>query len=169
MCKQHFVQYYTDQLYTTKKRRNIREKVHPSIPSSFRNPKQTPHEPVALFKPFRCNAEPQAGAMIASQSTFPFEFAPANGALNSFITPAASSSRKWPPRVRLMRPLNQEAAPRATPMTHPMVRNGCSVKVTRMSKKIFSKLEMVSLGLILGGDAVTLFSVSRMDVRDGMM
>jgi hypothetical protein len=38
-----------------------------------------------------------------------------------------------------------------------------------MSKKIFSKLEMVSLGLILGGEATTLFSVSRMEVRDGVM
>ena len=81
----------------------------------------------------------------------------------------SSGRRKCPPLVRLSRPLNHEAPPSATPSTHPIDRNGCSEKVILMSKKIFSKLEMVSLGLILGGDAVTLFSVSRMDVRDGMM
>lgn len=54
-------------------------------------------------------------------------------------------------------------------MTQPRVRYGCSEKVTRMSKKIFSKLDMVSLGLILGGCAVTLLMVSKIDVRDGMM
>jgi hypothetical protein len=50
-----------------------------------------------------------------------------------------------------------------------IVRIGCSVKVTRISKRIFSKLEMVNLGLILGGEAVTLLMVSRMEVRDGMI
>lgn len=54
-------------------------------------------------------------------------------------------------------------------MMHPVLRYGCSVNVTRISKKIFSKLEIVSLGLILGGCAVTLLIVSRMEVRDGMM
>ncbi len=83
--------------------------------------------------------------------------------------PTSSPRRKCPPRVRLSLHLNHEAAPRATPRTHPIVRKGCSEKVTRMSKKIFSKLEMVSLGLILGGFAVTLFRVSRIDVRLGMM
>jgi len=48
-----------------------------------------------------------------------------------------------------------------------MLRYGCSVNVTRMSKNIFSKLEIVSLGLILGGDAVTLLIVSRIDVLEG--
>lgn len=51
----------------------------------------------------------------------------------------------------------------------PVVRYGCSVKVTRMSKKIFSKLDIVSLGLILGGCAVTLLIVSKIEVREGMM
>ena len=41
--------------------------------------------------------------------------------------------------------------------------------MTRISKNIFSMLEIVSLGLILGGDAVTLLMVSRIDVRDGVM
>ena len=36
-------------------------------------------------------------------------------------------------------------------------------------KKIFSKLEMVSLGLIFGGDVTTLEMVSRIDVREGRM
>lgn len=109
------------------------------------------------------------------QSTFPLALLPSSGALKSFMVgaPPSSPSRKCPPvapRVRLSsRPLNHDAQASATPRMHPMVRNGCSAKVTRMSKKIFSKLEMVSLGLILGGDAVTLLSVSRIDVRDGMM
>lgn len=51
----------------------------------------------------------------------------------------------------------------------PMVKKGCSAKVMRISKKIFSMLEIVSLGLILGGEAVTLLIVSEMDVREGMM
>lgn len=51
----------------------------------------------------------------------------------------------------------------------PVVRYGCSVKVIRMSKKIFSKLEIVSFGLIFGGDAVTLLMVSKIEVREGMM
>lgn len=55
------------------------------------------------------------------------------------------------------------------PATQPMVRYGCSENVTRMSKKIFSKLEMVNFGLIFGGCAVTLLMVSNMDVLDGMM
>jgi hypothetical protein len=38
-----------------------------------------------------------------------------------------------------------------------------------MSKKTFSMLEMVSLGLILGGEAVTLLMVSRIDVLEGTM
>lgn len=50
-----------------------------------------------------------------------------------------------------------------------MVRYGCSEKVTLMSKKIFSKLEIVNLGLILGGWAVTLLMVSKIEVRDGIM
>jgi hypothetical protein len=104
-----------------------------------------------------------------TQSTFPLALLPKSGALKSFITPTSSPRRKCPPRVRLSLPLNHDAQPRAMPRTHPLIRKGCSVKVTRMSKKIFSKLEMVSLGLILGGDAVTLFSVSRIEVRLGMM
>lgn len=50
-----------------------------------------------------------------------------------------------------------------------MVKKGCSEKVTRISKKIFSKLEMVSLGLIFGGDCVTLLMVSRIEVLEGRM
>jgi hypothetical protein len=38
-----------------------------------------------------------------------------------------------------------------------------------MSKKIFSTLEMVSFGLILGGDCVTLLRVSEMDVLEARM
>lgn len=38
-----------------------------------------------------------------------------------------------------------------------------------MSKKIFSKLEIVSLGLISGGEAVTFEMVSRIDTREGTM
>jgi hypothetical protein len=38
-----------------------------------------------------------------------------------------------------------------------------------MSKKIFSKLEMVSFGLILGGEVTTLEIVSRIEVREGRM
>lgn len=38
-----------------------------------------------------------------------------------------------------------------------------------MSKKIFSKLEMVSFGLSFGGCAVTLLTVSKIEVRDGTM
>lgn len=41
--------------------------------------------------------------------------------------------------------------------------------MTRMSKKIFSKLEMVSFGLSFGGCAVTLLRVSKIEVRDGTM
>lgn len=39
----------------------------------------------------------------------------------------------------------------------------------RVSKNIFSRLEMVSFGLIFDGEAVTLLSVSRIDVREGMI
>ena len=38
-----------------------------------------------------------------------------------------------------------------------------------MSKKIFSKLEMVSFGRIKTVGAVTLLMVSKMDVREGKM
>lgn len=38
-----------------------------------------------------------------------------------------------------------------------------------MSKKNFSKEEMVDLGFILGGEATTLVIVSRMEVREAMM
>lgn len=82
----------------------------------------------------------------------------------------SSPSLKWPPLdLRSSRPRNHEAQPNAIPKMHPMLRYGCSVKVTRMSKNIFSKLEMVSLGLILGGEAVILLMVSRIDVREGTM
>jgi len=43
------------------------------------------------------------------------------------------------------------------------------VNVILTSKKIFSKLEMVSLGFSLGGDAVTLLRVSRIEVLEGTM
>lgn len=38
-----------------------------------------------------------------------------------------------------------------------------------MSKKNFSKLEIVDLGFIFGGETTTLGSVSRIDVRDAMI
>lgn len=38
-----------------------------------------------------------------------------------------------------------------------------------MSKKIFSKLDIVNFGLILGGCAVTLLMVSNIEVREGMI
>lgn len=134
-----------------------------------------------IYKLIYTGSERQGSAnrISLTQSTFPLALLPSSGALKSFMlgAPPSSPSRKCPspppvapPRVRLSsRPLNHDAPASATPRMHPMVRNGCSAKVTRMSKKIFSKLEMVSLGLILGGDAVTLLSVSRIDVRDGMM
>lgn len=50
---------------------------------------------------------------------------------------------------------------------HPKERYGCSENVTLISKKIFSKLEMVSLGLIRGGEEVTFEMVSRIDTREG--
>jgi hypothetical protein len=103
------------------------------------------------------------------QSVLPLVLPPNIGNLRSFMLTLWSSSLKWPPLVRLSRPLNQEAAPNARPATQPRVRKGCSEKLTRMSKKIFSNDEMVNFGLILGGDAVTLFRVSRIEVREGKM
>ncbi len=50
-----------------------------------------------------------------------------------------------------------------------MLRNGCPDMAPRISKKNFSKLEIVDLGLILGGEATTLGMVSRMEVREAMM
>jgi hypothetical protein len=38
-----------------------------------------------------------------------------------------------------------------------------------MSKMTFSNREMVNLGGILGGDVTTLLSVSRIEVRDGII
>ena len=115
------------------------------------------------------NAQPlllQPSSMSTCQSAFPLASAPFKGALSSFM-PIVSSRRKCPPRVRRKRPRNHVQAPSTRPRIQPMVRKGCSEKVMRMSKKIFSMLEMVSLGLILGGEAVTLLIVSEMEVRDG--
>src|SRR3569833_468300 len=98
-------------------------------------------------------------------STLPLALAPRSGALKSFM-PRLSSRRR---RVRRRRPRNHEAPPIVRPRVQAMVRKGCSEMVMRMSKKVISMLEMVSLGLILGGEAVTLLIVSEMDVRDGRM
>jgi hypothetical protein len=80
----------------------------------------------------------------------------------------ASSSLKWPLVLRTL-PLNHERQPKAMPRTQPELRYGWSRKVVLMSKMIFSKKPMVSFGLSLGGFAVTLLTVSRMEVRDGTM
>jgi hypothetical protein len=55
------------------------------------------------------------------------------------------------------------------PSTQPELRYGCSRKVTLISKKNFSNAEIVNFGLILGGLAVTLLRVSRIEVREGTM
>ena len=50
-----------------------------------------------------------------------------------------------------------------------MVNIGCAPAPRRISKNTFEKFEMVYLGLIFGGDVITLGTVSRMEVRDGRM
>ena len=64
-------------------------------------------------------------------------------------------------------PLYHEKQPNARPSTHPIERYGWSTKVILISKKTFSMLEMVNLGWSLGGEAVTLVRVSRIEVREG--
>lgn len=55
------------------------------------------------------------------------------------------------------------------PAMNPIDRIGWPEIAPLISKKNFSKLEMVDLGLIFGGEMTTLGSVSRMDVRDAMI
>lgn len=85
----------------------------------------------------------------------------------SFIPTASSSPKLF--LVRRSRPLNQLSAARAMPEKQPSVSHGCSSDVILKSKKTFSTPEIVSLGLILGGCAVTLLMVSIIEVRDGLM
>jgi hypothetical protein len=80
----------------------------------------------------------------------------------------SSSNLKNPPLVFLLR-LDKTTPPSTTPTTNTMVKSVCSAAAPRTSKNIFLKLEMVSFGLIFGGDATTFGIVSRIDVRDGMM
>lgn len=96
----------------------------------------------------------------STQSVLPLMLEPRRGALKS-------SLRKGRPLLLLWRPRNHDAEPSMRPKIQPIVRYGCSEKVTRMSKNIFSKLEIVSFGLSFGGCAVTLLRVSRIEVRDG--
>jgi hypothetical protein len=51
----------------------------------------------------------------------------------------------------------------------PMDRNGCPDMAPLRSKKNFSKLEMVDLGLIFGGEATTFEIVSRIEVLEAMI
>lgn len=55
------------------------------------------------------------------------------------------------------------------PAITPIDKKGCPEMAPLMSKKNFSKLEIVDLGLICGGDLETLPIVSRIDVREGMI
>jgi hypothetical protein len=52
---------------------------------------------------------------------------------------------------------------------NPIDKIGCPEMAPLMSKKNFSKFEMVDLGLIFGGELTTLGSVSRIDVRDAVI
>jgi hypothetical protein len=55
------------------------------------------------------------------------------------------------------------------PAMNPIDRKGCPEIAPLISKKNFSKFEMVDLGLIFGGETTTFGSVSRIDVRDAMI
>lgn len=83
--------------------------------------------------------------------------------------PFSSSSLKKPPLLLRTRPRPQRLTPRIIPIIAPMDKRGWLDIVLLISKKNFSKLEMVDLGLIFGGESTTLGSVSRIDVRDGIM
>lgn len=111
-----------------------------------------------LPRVFPCRTSP----FTSTQSVLPLMLEPRRGALKS-------SLRNGRPFLLLWRPRNHDAEPSIRPKIQPRVRYGCSENVTRMSKKIFSKLEMVSFGLSLGGCAVTLLIVSKIEVRDGTM
>jgi hypothetical protein len=52
---------------------------------------------------------------------------------------------------------------------HPIERKGCPEMAPLISKKNFSKLPMVDLGLIVGGEATTLRIVSKIEVRDAII
>ncbi len=52
------------------------------------------------------------------------------------------------------------------PAMNPIDRIGCPEITPLISKKNFSKFEMVDFGLIFGGELTTLGSVSSIDVRD---
>ncbi len=81
-------------------------------------------------------------------------------------SPSFSSSLKYPPLPLLNLPRPHMNAPNTIPAITPIDRKGCPEIAPLISKKNFSKFEMVDLGLILGGEITTLGSVSRMDVRD---
>lgn len=55
------------------------------------------------------------------------------------------------------------------PTIVPINKKGCPEMAPLMSKKNFSKFEMVDLGLIFGGEETTLGIVSRIEVLDAMM
>jgi hypothetical protein len=52
---------------------------------------------------------------------------------------------------------------------HPIERKGCPEMAPLISKKNFSKLPMVDLGLIVDGEATTLRIVSKIEVRDAII
>jgi hypothetical protein len=52
---------------------------------------------------------------------------------------------------------------------HPIERKGCPEMAPLISKKNFSKLPIVDLGLIVDGEATTLRIVSKIEVRDAII
>jgi hypothetical protein len=52
---------------------------------------------------------------------------------------------------------------------HPTERRGCPEMAPLISKKNFSKLPIVDLGLIVGGEATTFRIVSKIEVRDAII
>jgi hypothetical protein len=83
--------------------------------------------------------------------------------------PSFSSSLKYPPLLLRNRFRPQTNALPTIPAMNPIDRIGCPEIAPRISKKNFSKFEMVDLGLIFGGEMTTLGNVSRIDVRDAMI
>lgn len=83
--------------------------------------------------------------------------------------PSFSSSLKKPPLLLRILPRPYHATASAMPAIVPIDKNGCPEMAPLISKKNFSKFEMVDFGLIFGGEETTFGIVSRMEVLDAMM